>query len=412
MILWEDRKQLHDIVHFVRSSSCSDFYRKKYRVLSDSFTGSVESLPFLTRTDLARTPATERLYVSLPEVAQIGFTSGTTGATPLIAFFSEIERYYFDPSFGLDVTCVLTIHPQMHKFSLTFSKICREGTHPIAPLFVDPQAYANAAVLAGKVGADVLCATPTQAVALASYCDLHADRRAFRLLVVLSELLTEHKMTQLREMYPNARIANVYASAELGNVLLYPCTHLLDTYSTSFHLSTQALIAAELIDGELVLTYGLNRAFPMIRYKTGDYFEIDTHQCPCGADTPALRFAGRRGVDLIRTHGFEIRGASVDEFFLQQPYDVTDKQIHFFQSQTQKDALDIRVEIVLPTRPDSPETVAQVIRSAFLETFTCTAGLTVKELMDKGVVSDVQVRIVDRVSMPGIKQKPLVQHLT
>lgn len=53
--------------------------------------------------------------------------------------------------------------------------------------------------------------------------------------------------------------------------------------------------------GEIVLTSLWNRAFPFIRYATGDLGHLELDRCPCGRGLPTWRVVGGRERDMVAT---------------------------------------------------------------------------------------------------------------
>ncbi|MFT7507202.1 MAG: phenylacetate-coenzyme A ligase PaaK-like adenylate-forming protein [Acidimicrobiales bacterium] len=411
MILWENKQELQSLITSVRKSHFSEFYANKYESLGDDFSGGIEDLPFLTREEVVITPADQRLYVSRTDVASVGFTSGTTSGVPMMAYFAEVDDYFFEPSLGLDVDRFLSVHPQLNKLSASVIKMCRTAHKKVTPVFGDLENLANTAIVAQQTQCDAIYSTPTLAITLAPYIKKYYDPSKIKLVTVLSELLTQSKYIQLETLYPNAQIANIYSSAEVGQCILYPCAHIMEQKETTFHLLKEALVALELIDGELVVTFAQNAAFPLIRYKTGDFFEVVDGLCSCGEQTPVLRLSGREGVDVLRVHGFEMRVGAVDSFFDSLPQSFSAYQIHVYPDIKNKDVVRLEIEVVT-TESESSEAVVNLVRDAFLDTFKFTAELTAADVMKKGLISDIIVTCVERVSLQSVKTRVLVNHIS
>jgi len=85
------------------------------------------------------------------------------------------------------------------------------------------------------------------------------------------------------------RIVSEYGSAE-GGIIAFECA------AGNMHLNMETAIA-EIVDNEIVVTNLVSRSFPIIRYKLGDYVQIDREQkCPCGMVHPIVKeVTGRVG---------------------------------------------------------------------------------------------------------------------
>ena len=272
----QEIKTIKELLSFVWNNSNSDFYAKKYKsaglskgqVLDE---GNFHKLPLLTRTELESTPPDERLFVKSDEVEFVAYTSGTTSGNPLVIYFSSVENRYFDPTLGTGVKRILIVHPPLSRnFGHTFVQQCRQAKNKSTPIFADYQNLANSAVIAAKVKADAICTIPTIAFDFVKHLEKYYDLNSIKLLIVSSETLTSAKREILQEKFPRASIANVYGSAEVGQFFLYPCKRIMEEKTDKFHVLQPPILAAELIDGELVVTHADNKAMPLIRYRTGD----------------------------------------------------------------------------------------------------------------------------------------------
>lgn len=415
MILWENKTALQKEIARIQHSSYSDFYKKKFSTIPASDHATITNFPFLSRQELVDTPPEKRLYVPHEDVAFVGFTSGTTSNKPLVSYFSSVADYFFEPSLGTSITRALITYPPLNKnFSASFIQQCRQAKKKITPVFADYQNLPNSAVLARETRIDGIYATPTIAAHLGEYIEKYYEPKHIRLLALSSETLTRAKRDTLSKQYPNARIANLYASSEIGQFILYPCRHMLEQGEPSFHFLSDALIALELIEGELVVTYALNQAFPLIRYRTGDYFEVANESCACGLPGATLRWSGREQVDKVRLHGFEIRVEDVDALFTSIPGSAGDEyQIHlnYDAHDSKKIRIDVELKRAGPASTHDTNTAA-VVRNELLRRWMLAPGVTVSHAIERGVVSDVRVSFVGAFSLISEKRRRLVNHCT
>lgn len=415
MILWENREELQKEIERIETSPYADFYKKKFSLGSLPSRLSVTDLPFLSRTELVDTPPDERLYVPQEDVAFVGFTSGTTSGKPLVSYFSSVARYCFEPALGTSITRALITYPPLNKnFSASFIQQCRQAERKVTPVFADYQNLPNSAILARETRADAIYATPTIAENLGEYIAKYYEPGNIQLLALSSETLSQTKRALLARQYPNAAIANLYASSEIGQFILYPCAHMLEQKEPSFHFLRDALLALELIDGELVVTYALNKAFPLIRYRTGDCFEVAQESCACGLPGATLRWSGREQVDKVRIHGFEIRAEDLESLFASlHGLAGDDYQIHINRDTT--DAKRIRIDVELKNKggvASHHHSIADMVRNELLGRWMLAPGVTVAHAMERGIISDLKVSFVSEFSLVTTKTRRLVNHCT
>ena len=407
---WVNRERLVELIEHVRNNPHSRFYAAKYAGLpfdEENFF----NLPYLTREELVATPVMERLYVSQREVRFVAFTSGTSARVPLITPFSDVENYFFEPSLGLSVARPLIIYPPLNKnFGHTFIEQCREARAPVSPVFADYQNLRNSAVLARMLGCDSLYATPTIALLFAEHARACNIEQSFKLLALSSETLSRARREELCVAYPNARVANLYASSEIGQFALVPCPRMIERGENHFHIIADALAAVELYEGELVVSYGLNRACPLLRYRTGDHFEEVEGGCPCGLPGPVLAWSHRAEVDRVRLNGVEFDVESADRAMgslreLVRPH----YQVHFREG---KSGMQIEVEVEEPRLAAHKERAALGERLAreLALAWRISSGASVKDALARGLFSSLSMNFVSTLSAQGLKTKRFVNH--
>lgn len=445
MILYAHHEKIRSLISRAAASAYSDFYKRKYAGANVSplselgaseqlrltesdkkeITDLLESLPFLTRQDITSSHPADRLFVPREEVEFVSYTSGTTDGKPLIQYWGHVDNYFYDPSLGLDIQNILILHPALNKnFGHTFVRQCREAQRPLTPIFADYQSLAQSAVLASATLADAIYTTPTLAEHIADHLDKTYDAGKIKLLVLFSETLTDTKREGLKRRYPNAAIANVYASSEIGQILMYPSREDIMEERRIMRMQTEALVAAELIDGELVITMEQNKAFPLIRYRTGDFFKISQNaQSEDGgpdaanvAICPALEWDGRMDVDKIRVNGMEIKGADIEEALAACRNEIgASYQFHFYSTlsdRTGKEAIRIVVEVCKGSasefsRRESEEKILQ----ALLTRWHFTSSATLQTAVDKGLALMPEIRFVEALSLQTQKTRHMVSHI-
>lgn len=404
---------VRDLIESVLSSPLSSFYRRLYDGISPEATIDLPALPLLTKAHLQDTPPAERCYVSPHELSFVAYTSGTTSGVPLVLYFSPVDNYHFDPTLSLDVHRLLITYPPLNKnFGHTFIQQCRQSPTQPLPVFGDYQNLANSAVLAAETRADALYATATIARDLAPHLATRYDPNAIKLLALGSETLTPTGRAHLQSLYPSAKIANLYASSEMGQYILYPCTHLLETGADAFHILTDAVTALELVDGELVVTYTKNAALPLIRYRTGDSFSVTAESCPCGLPGPLLKWEGRAEVDKVRTAGVEIQVSDIEAVFAPLTSAIGHHyQVHLYES-TPNAPTRIVVEIVAPTITGTTLEAlsSERVCSQLLAQWQLTPTSVLGELVAAGRFTKPEVRFVDALSQTGAKTRHLIHH--
>ncbi len=419
-VLVNNKSKLEELVNFAYKNPHSSFYRTKYEKAGISLSASsspdlLSSIPFLTREELVGTPLRDRTFVPKEEVRFIAYTSGTTAQKPLITPFATVDRYYFEPSLGIPISRLLVLHaPVLKNLSHTFIQQCAQALVPITPIVGDPQNLANSAVLARETECDAFFATPTLAALFHEHAVRYYDPHRFRLLMVASENLTAARRKDLQKKYKNAAIANVYGSSEVGQLILYPCDKIMSSGENAFHILEEALAALELVDGELVVTYGLNRAMPLIRYKTGDYFDVKDGFCSCGKKSPVLVWSHRENVDRMRINGVEFHVADADRAFARLTYLASPQyQIHFYPGEEERVRVVIEIEDTrLAGASAHPVFLPKLLLEEIMDTWIIASGVPFRTAVTRGLFEKPEIRFVPHLSASGAKTKRFINHLS
>ena len=407
MIIYQN-KNVAKTLAFLNKTSLASFYSEKYQFLyTETEAVDFDELPFLTRQELVDTPIKNRTFIPPEEIAFFGFSSGTTSGTPLVSVFGKVENYHVEPSFGTGIRRPLIVYPPLNKnFGASFIQQCREAVHKVSPVFGDYERLANSAVLAEMTDCDSVYATPTIALKLAPYLKVHYDIEKILFLAVASELMTPYLWRQLRIAYPKAKISNLYASSEIGQFIMYTKPTLSTEYDERFILMTDTVAVAELVDGELIITYTANPAFPLLRYKTGDLFEL----CSKPEDKEIyLQMSGRDGVDVVKVGGFDIRSGDLDEWVAKLPHHLKEYQLHIYEQQT--GGYRFELECVLKNKESATNIIGPLIELEFREKFKLSNSLSIANSVVAGHVADLPIVVfLDKVSVQSVKRKVLVLH--
>lgn len=408
---WVNRRALQSLLSAVGESPFSSFYRDKYAAAGVAATiDNFSNLPMLSRRELTDTLVAKRTYMAPSDVRFVAFTSGTSSKVPLITPFSDVDDYFFEPSLGLSVSRPLVIYPPLNKnFGASFIQQCRQAHAPVSPMFADFQNLANSAVVAKEMGCDSMYATPTIASLFAEHARAAGIENNFKLLALSSETLTQARRDELARAYPNATIANLYASSEIGQFAMVPCEQMLKRGVSEFHVISDALAAVEIIDGELAVSYGLNKAMPLVRYRTGDFFE-EADPCSCGRPGPTLRWS-HRDSDRVRLNGIEFTADEADRVMGELPHMPTPHyQVHFEPGEGS--AVAMRIEIAdAALQGKEASDMAERISRDLPAHWNISSSATLQTALERGLISSVRVSIVPTLSEQGAKAKRFINHV-
>lgn len=153
-----------------------------------------------------------------------------------------------------------------------------------------------------------------------------------------SEKIFDSYQEEARRAFGRSIISE-YGSAECG-VIAFECAE------GAMHIVMENVIVEE-IEGEAVITNLNSRAFPVIRYRQGDYIELAReNRCPCGMAHPIL--ADVRGRVGRTVYGLNGKYPSLTFYYVFKNLGLDHGLSLYYQAiQRQKGQLEIRVEQTL-----------------------------------------------------------------
>ncbi|GAB3289917.1 phenylacetate--CoA ligase family protein [Parahaliea aestuarii] len=135
-----------------------------------------------------------------------------------------------------------------------------------------------------------------------------------RVVFVTSERLYDHQRAAIESCF-GCPVANGYGGRDAGFVA-HQCP------AGSLHLTADDQVV-EIVDsdgtplpvgasGEIVVTHMATRAFPFVRYRTGDIGRLATEPCSCGRGLPVLAEVEGRSTDfLVAQDGTRVHGLAL-----------------------------------------------------------------------------------------------------
>jgi len=288
---------VNKLINYSYKNKYSGFYRKKWSSLPkiknyDSFT----KLPFLTKDELLDKELSEITMVPQDEISYYSIASGTTFKNkPLILPHDNIRNKINTDLFSEKLLkgkkpkkILILLPPRAPKFSI-FLKLEVRGVNFI------PGEVKNLKLmlyLIKELGIDGLMSTPTILSMLAEESKKQNEETLNNVsyLHISGEQRTNARIDYLNNVFPNAYFYFHYGCSEIGPIGLR-CEYLYKKPNNFFHPNDSVLVeivksngtpAKKNEIGEVVITSFSNKAFPLIRYKTGDVATISKIKCGCG----------------------------------------------------------------------------------------------------------------------------------
>ncbi len=341
---WEDQAGLDAPLYLKQIEYLferSRFYRGKLERAGYATHGAVggleaiHALPFTEKDELRATrtpdePIGTHRAADPEEIARIYSTSGTTGTPsyiPLTA--SDIEvwvrtsaRSYAASGIVRGERIVSTYNAGPFVAGAALAVFDRLGLCHI-PVGTGNTERLVAAIELLKPTAAVM--TPSYALHLAEWArergrDL-AQSSVQRILVAGEPGGGEAAMRAKLEEAWGARVTEAMGIGDISITLWGECEA-----KAGMHFSGRGFVHPELIDpttgaalpfedraeGELVLTHLVNRAAPLLRFRTRDHVRVSAGRCACGRTAPRVRCIGRTD-DMLIVRGVNVFPSAVRE---------------------------------------------------------------------------------------------------
>ena len=315
--------KLTKVLESAVENNFSNFYRNKY--VRDGFDyktirsgKDLSKIPFLKREEIIAVPVEERTMVPSESVVYYSISSGTIDSTnPLIVPHSEfgppaklgVDRIYDE---NLNIKRLFFLMPSSAPSLMRLIFPMKELGKVLLPGNIHDLDLS--AKIASQVKIDAIFSTPTiLSLFIGSLKKIGIDPRSIKLILIRGEFCSIQKINLFKEFFSEAEIDIKYGSSEIGGAIGYRCPHLRDFTPNVYHPLSKGIV--ESVEDEIVYTdLSPIKAFPLIRYRTGDAGTLESIDCPCG-NKALLRVGGRIGFDKIKFHGVTLYVESLEDSF-------------------------------------------------------------------------------------------------
>lgn len=416
------------MLEFALSSERSDFYRKKYSGAGIPPIKSLEDftrLPFLEKSDLSGTPWRERLFVPESELGTPGISSGTTGKPVIIPRLPHDSNVVNEKDLApLGVGSVMVLMPA---FAGVLRHLANRGPAGILVIPGDVRNMELSATLARDLGITGLVTTYSGLDRFIEAADsLKFGLEGLKWISVGGEPVSAARYGYLRSRLPCARLAPRFNASEFGPLRFYRCEHLADSPPDRFHpfpdshlfeiITPSGGLAAPGETGELVHTdLAVPKAFPFIRYRTGDAAALLSERCPCG-NPHLLELTGKIGFDSLKYAGVNLREDMV-ELALERAADIVEKDFRLHLREVTDGgkplpALELCLipkdkRVLGPAREELESRLAGLIASCL----HISASRTLEDLVKTGLFKPLKVTLLDDFHETGSKPRRLLSHI-
>ena len=330
--------------------------------LRERFGVELESLaeqPFTTKADLRDAYPFGMLRVSRDECVRVHASSGTRGKATIVAYTANDLSLWADCcaraiaaagggpgtlvhiayGYGL-FTGGLGFHYGAERLGCTVVPASSGNTPRQAQLLED-------------LGAEILCCTPSYALAIADHVE-DAGRLKLRAGLFGAEPWTERMRGAIEEAL-NICAMDVYGLSEIvGPGVAAECLEGLGgAHVNEDHFLVETIdpeTGAAASEGELVFTTLTKEAMPLLRYRTGDLASVTREPCSCGRTFARMSRVKGRTDDMLVIRGVNVFPSEIERVLLA----VDGLQPHYQLVVERKDRLDeltVQVEGAIDAAP-------------------------------------------------------------
>ncbi len=415
-------QQIREVLAFASNNDLSDFYRRKFKkVYNIKSYDDFLKIPLLSKTEIVDTKVNNRIFVENNSDLFFTFTSGTT-KLPLVMpqnGKSLLRSKYIlmeNDAKSVGSERILNLFPASS--SPFYKLIAMQKRVTIVP--GDVSKLGQTAELSKIVGIDGIITTPTiLTFFLEELAKCKFDMNTIKFIALSGEYCTKSRHSYFKTYFSNALITYRYANSEVGGPVGYKCTHLISESPDIFHPTDDGFL--EVVDsdgkptkeqGEIVYTdLEVPKAFPMIRYKTGDLGRIYKKDCPCGKDT-ILEVGGKNTHDRLKFSGVTLYTEAIENALLGleklvKPFYqliVSEIKLHdklFYQ---------LELEVSTPDKSLATDNNKRVISKHFSEKLYLAQDKNLKYFVDNGILLPLIVSFVDS-RLEHSKTKTIVSNL-
>jgi phenylacetate-CoA ligase len=288
-------------------------------------------IPFSVKADLREHYPWGLLAVPREEIVRVHASSGTHGKPTVVGYTrTDLENWTELMARCMTSAGVLpgmVVHNANGYGLFTGGLGFHQGGERIGATVIPVSGgfTARQVMLARDLGAHVLVATPSYALALAqaiaesgtSPADLTLELGLFG-----GEPWTEAMRTEIERALPLAAV-NFYGLSEMcGPGVAAECPARTGLHVQEDHFLVEVIDPADGspvppgTEGELVFTTLTKEAMPLLRYRTGDIGTLADAPCPCGRTT--VRLTGLRGRhdDMLIVRGVNIYPSQIEHIVL------------------------------------------------------------------------------------------------
>jgi len=360
------------------------FHRNRFKALGLDLSqiasiSDIAYLPFMERKHFSENYPYDLFAVPLREIVRIHTAPGTTenptvsgyAAQDLKTWEAILARALYASGVTFHDILQIGFHPGLSNWGRDYKRgaeAIEAGVIPTTQLSIEKKL-----MVLRDYKTSVLITTPSTAKQLSEYIireEININTLELKTLILAGEAIDVPTRKKLEESL-HATVWLHYGLSEVpGPAIAFECGHHQGLHVNEDHFLPEIIesesekILPDGHAGELVLTTLTTKAFPLIRFKTGDKARILKEKCPCGVELKRIEWTGERTDDLINIDGVNVNRKQI-HLNIEQLLDLAPGSARFIvATQDEKKYLEIWIPLDETLFSDEIKILEKIIRGA------------------------------------------------
>ena len=341
------------------------FYKKQFDALGIDpgalgSLGDVQQLPFTTREDLGRNYPYGMFALPLRDIVRISSSMGTT-PHPLVVGYTKGDlktrsavtaRFLTAGGVGDTDVVQICLNPGLSNWGRALKEGAEEIGASVMPM--SHMSTSKQLMAMEDYKTSVLLTTPSYAMHMIQVMEAiekKADALSLKAVLVTGEALLQEVRKRLESTLQVDVTAAYGLSDVTGPAVAFECAEKDGLHISDDHFLVEIVHVDEGTlcgpgeEGEVVLTTLTAKAFPLIRFKTGDLASKITGGCPCGRTL--MRMSGISGYtgEVLTVRGVKVHPAQVGRIIDRIAQDFSPRFLIHLYRENYEDMIEIWLEV-------------------------------------------------------------------
>jgi len=341
------------------------FHKKRFKKMDIDLSqienlSDISRLPFMERQNISDNYPYNLFAVPLRDIVRIHTAPGTTH-NPTVSGYTpqDLSNWQCILARALQASDVtahdilqITLNPGLANWGRDYkygAEAIEASVIPHTPMSIEKKL-----MVLRDYKTSVLITTPSSALQLANYVrenEINTNIFELKTLILIGEAVGKDDRRSLEE-YLHVNVWSHYGLSEVpGPAIAFECTAHKGLHINEDHFLPEiidpytGMVLPEGQFGELVLTTLTTRAFPLIRFKTGDKTKIISQPCECGRGLLRIDWVGDRTDDLINIDGVKVHKKQI-QLSIQSLLDLpSDASKFFIKKQDEKKYIEVWIPV-------------------------------------------------------------------